>query len=42
MGFADMITMDHISSGTPMGANLVVNGATFRVWAPGALEVHTR
>lgn len=25
---------------TPMGANLVPGGATFRVWAPGALIVH--
>ncbi len=25
-----------------MGANLVANGAVFRVWAPGALRVHLR
>jgi 1,4-alpha-glucan branching enzyme len=30
------ITQEHISNDTPMGANLVANGATFRVWAPGA------
>ena len=31
---------DHINDATPMGATLVDGGATFRVWAPGALEVH--
>jgi 1,4-alpha-glucan branching enzyme len=30
----------HISSSTPMGANLVNGGATFRVWAPRAKEVY--
>ncbi|MFB3910142.1 MAG: alpha amylase C-terminal domain-containing protein [Candidatus Eisenbacteria bacterium] len=40
-------SLEHISSSTPMGANLVeapgsgvVLGATFRVWAPNAVEVH--
>ena len=27
-------SLSHIHSGTPMGANLVADGATFRVWAP--------
>jgi 1,4-alpha-glucan branching enzyme len=31
---------EHIHPGTPMGANLVAGGATFRVWAPGAHSVH--
>jgi len=30
----------HISDTTPMGATLVEGGATFRVWAPGAIEVY--
>lgn len=30
----------HITSSTPMGATLVADGATFRVWAPGATHVH--
>src|SRR5688572_14987338 len=30
----------NISDTTPMGANLVEGGATFRVWAPEALEVY--
>jgi 1,4-alpha-glucan branching enzyme len=34
------ITQEHISNDTPMGANLVANGATFRVWAPGAEKVY--
>ena len=29
-----------ISNATPMGANLVAGGASFRVWAPNALSVH--
>jgi 1,4-alpha-glucan branching enzyme len=33
-------SLDHIHSGTPMGANLVAGGATFRVWAPNARAVH--
>src|SRR5260370_3615294 len=28
------ITQEHISNDTPMGANLLANGATFRVWRP--------
>jgi 1,4-alpha-glucan branching enzyme len=34
------ITQEHISNETPMGANLVANGATFRLWAPGAEKVY--
>lgn len=30
----------YITDSTPMGANLAVNGATFKVWAPGANAVH--
>ena len=30
----------HINSATPMGANLVEGGATFRVWAPGAIDLY--
>jgi 1,4-alpha-glucan branching enzyme len=33
-------SLEHIHAGTPMGANLVADGATFRVWAPGARSVH--
>src|ERR1039458_8774467 len=33
-------SLEHISPDTPMGANLVGGGATFRVWAPGAHTVH--
>ena len=33
-------SLDHVHPGTPMGANLVAGGATFRVWAPNALAVH--
>lgn len=33
-------SLDHIHPGTPMGANLIADGATFRVWAPGAHSVH--
>ena len=29
-------SLDHISPDTPMGANLIADGATFRVWAPNA------
>ena len=36
------ITQDHIDAHTPLGANLVAGGATFRVWAPGASEVHLK
>jgi 1,4-alpha-glucan branching enzyme len=31
---------DHIHPGTPMEAQLVEGGATFRTWAPGAKEVY--
>ena len=30
----------HITPRTPMGANVLPDGTTFRVWAPGAHEVH--
>src|SRR5262245_62165744 len=30
----------HITPDTPMGAHLVQDGATFRVWAPAALGVY--
>ena len=33
-------SLDHIHPGTPMGANLIADGATFRVWAPNARTVH--
>ena len=33
-------SLDHIHSGTPMGANLIADGATFRVWARNAHSVH--
>lgn len=33
-------SLDHIHPGTPMGANLIGGGATFRVWAPHAHSVH--
>ena len=33
-------SLAHIHPGTPMGATLVADGATFRVWAPGAHSVH--
>ena len=33
-------SLDHIHSGTPMGANLVAAGATFRCWGPHAKSVH--
>lgn len=33
-------SLNHVHPGTPMGANLVADGATFRVWAPGARSVH--
>ena len=36
------VSQQGISDATPMGANLVMGGATFRVWAPQALEVHLR
>jgi 1,4-alpha-glucan branching enzyme len=33
-------SLAHVHAGTPMGANLVADGATFRVWAPKARSVH--
>ncbi|SFI45995.1 1,4-alpha-glucan branching enzyme [Nitrosomonas sp. Nm34] len=33
-------SLEHTHSGTPMGANLIADGATFRVWAPYAHSVH--
>jgi 1,4-alpha-glucan branching enzyme len=33
-------SLEHIHPGTPMGANLIAGGATFRVWAPHARAVH--
>jgi len=33
-------SLEHIHSGTPMGAKLVNGGATFRTWAPNARSVH--
>lgn len=33
-------SLDHIHPGTPMGANLVADGATFRCWAPQAVSVY--
>ena len=35
-----MIKQDNIDGNTPMGANLIAGGATFRVWAPGARAVY--
>ena len=33
-------SLQHVDPHTPMGANLVADGATFRVWAPHARAVH--
>src|ERR1700676_4843018 len=33
-------SLDHITPTTPMGATLVADGATFRVWAPNASAVY--
>ncbi len=33
-------SLNHIHPGTPMGANLIAGGATFRCWAPHAKSVH--
>jgi len=33
-------SLDHIHPGTPMGANLIADGAIFRVWAPRAQAVY--
>ncbi|WP_165246716.1 alpha amylase C-terminal domain-containing protein [Paludisphaera soli] len=32
--------LKHVTPNTPMGANLIADGATFRVWAPHALRVY--
>lgn len=34
------ISQMHITPQTPLGANLIADGATFRVWAPGAEAVY--
>lgn len=37
------VTQEHITPTTPMGANLIADGATFRVWAPNdAVEIYIR
>ena len=36
------VSQQGVSEATRMGANLINGGATFRVWAPQALEVHLR
>jgi hypothetical protein len=33
-------SLAHMSPNTPMGANLIADGATFCVWAPNAHSVH--
>ena len=33
-------SLAHVHLNTPMGANLIADGATFRVWAPKARSVH--
>jgi 1,4-alpha-glucan branching enzyme len=33
-------SQQHIDANTPLGANIVNGGTTFRVWAPGAKEVY--
>lgn len=33
-------SLDHIHPDTPMGANLIADGATFRAWAPNARAVY--
>lgn len=33
-------SLDHIHPDTPMGANLIAGGATFRCWAPQARSIH--
>lgn len=34
------LSQEHISADTPLGANLVAGGVTFRTWAPKALQVY--
>ena len=37
------VSQEHINHATPMGANLIADGATFRVWAPNdAVDVYIR
>ena len=36
------IAQSHITPDTPLGANLVTGGATFRAWAPKATAVHLK
>lgn len=36
------LSQKHIDASTPLGTALVDGGATFRLWAPAALEVHVR
>ena len=36
------MSQQHIGPNTPMGANAVDGGVTFRVWAPRATQVHVR
>ena len=33
-------SLEHVNADTPMGATLIADGATFRVWAPHARAVH--
>src|SRR5580658_369012 len=33
-------SLQHIDENTPMGANLIADGASFRVWAPNAFKVY--
>jgi 1,4-alpha-glucan branching enzyme len=35
-----MMSQEHITSETPMGATLLPDGATFRAWAPRARQVY--
>ncbi len=35
-----VVSQDHVDADTAMGAALVADGATFRVWAPGAEHVY--
>ena len=34
------VSQDHVTPQTRLGANLAADGATFRIWAPAAREVH--
>jgi 1,4-alpha-glucan branching enzyme len=33
-------SLENVHPDTPMGANLIADGATFRAWAPNAHSVH--